>query len=279
MLSEHRVLSVLAHPDDESFLCAGTLAHFVHAGAAACVVSATRGEVGEIAEGVDATADNLGQVREQELRDAMAELGVDDVRFLGYRDSGMAGTADNEHSLALAQASSQEVGSGIVSIIEEFRPTILITFGPEGVYLHPDHVSIHHASMAAVEQIAGDGGAHRPSTLVFTSMPREFFLDVWSDPGGMFKGVPYETVIQMGSPQEEITHSFDVSAWLPEKRAALARHRSQFGDSDPLADFDPKVADLVMRFELFRQRSLPWDGAEPVPFPLGQLDDARARTR
>jgi len=107
MFAEHRVLSVLAHPDDESFLCAATLAQFVAGGAAVCVVSATRGEVGEIAEGVDATPDNLGEVRARELRNAMRELGVDDVQFLGYRDSGMAGTADNTHPKALAQATPE----------------------------------------------------------------------------------------------------------------------------------------------------------------------------
>lgn len=277
MLAEHRVLSVLAHPDDESFLCAGTLARFVAEGAAVCVVSATRGEVGEIADGVDATPDNLGEVREQELRAAMGELGVDDVRFLDYRDSGMHGTEDNTHPKALAQASHEEAGARIARVIDEFRPSILITFGPEGVYLHPDHVTVHHASMAAIRQAAGNMRSHRPSTMVFVAMIRELFLEAFNEPGSMFEGVPYETLLQMGTPREEITHRVDVSDWLPQKRAALARHRSQFGDGEPLSDVPPELAETILRTEHFRQHTLPWDDA-PTPFPLGQNIDIEPGT-
>lgn len=276
MLADHRVLSVLAHPDDESFLCAGTLAMFVDEGAAVCVVSATRGEVGEIAEGVEATLDTLGEVREQELRSAMSELGVDDVRFLGYRDSGMAGTADNTHPNALAQAPVEETGSRIATAMNEFEPTILITFGPEGVYLHPDHVAVHHAAMAAIVQASSDRRAHRPSTLVFAAMPREFFLEIFNEPGSMLEAVPHETLLQMGTPRHEITHHVDVSDWLSQKRAALARHRSQFGDKEALSDVPAEIAEMILRSEYFKQQSLPWDQAMPPRFPLGQMPGVEA---
>jgi LmbE family N-acetylglucosaminyl deacetylase len=273
MHAEHRVLSVLAHPDDESFLCAGTMARFAGEGAAVCVVSATRGEAGEIADGVEANRENLGEVREQELRNAMQELGVDDVRFLGYRDSGMAGTADNAHPKALAQATTEEVASRIAAVINEFRPTILITFGPEGVYLHPDHVSIHHASMAAIARAHEDPGAHRPLIMMLVSMERELFLGAFREPGAMFEKVPYETLKHMGTPRDEITHRIDVSDWLSQKRAALARHRSQFGDKEAFVELPLELAETVLRTELFRQQLLPWEQA-PAPFPLGGRVDA-----
>ena len=154
--------------------------------------------------------------------------------------------------------------------MNEFRPTILITFGPEGVYLHPDHVSVHHASMAAIMQASTDSAAHRPSCMVFVAVPREFFLEVWREPGGMFEDVPYEMLLQMGTPRDEITHLVDAGDWLPQKRAALARHRSQFGDKAPLSDIDPEIASRILNTEHFKQHQLPWDESEPVSFPLGQ---------
>jgi N-acetyl-1-D-myo-inositol-2-amino-2-deoxy-alpha-D-glucopyranoside deacetylase len=181
----------------------------------------------------------------------------------------MAGTADNAHPKALAQAATEEVASRIAGVIDEFRPTILITFGPEGVYLHPDHVSIHHASMAAIAHADIDPGAHRPSIIMLVSMERELFLEAFKEPGTMFENVPYETLKQMGTPRDEITHRIDISDWLPQKLAALARHRSQFGDQQAFSDLPPEIAETVLRTELFRQQPLPWDKAAPAPFPLG----------
>jgi N-acetyl-1-D-myo-inositol-2-amino-2-deoxy-alpha-D-glucopyranoside deacetylase len=199
----------------------------------------------------------------------MHELGVEDVRFLDYRDSGMAGTDDNSHPNALAGASPEEVALRISRVIDEFRPTILFTFGPEGVYLHPDHLSVHHATMAALARAAEDPRAHRPEILMLVAMPRELFLEAFNTPGTMFEGVPLETLRQMGTPEEEITHRVDVSDWLPQKRAALARHRSQFGDGEAFSDIPPELAETLLRTEYFRQQPLPWDGPMPVPFPLG----------
>jgi LmbE family N-acetylglucosaminyl deacetylase len=90
------LLAIYAHPDDETFGVGGTMAKYADRGVPVTMVCATRGEVGEIAPGTDATPETLGQFREQELRDAMAILGVHDVRFLDYRDSGMRGTPENE---------------------------------------------------------------------------------------------------------------------------------------------------------------------------------------
>src|SRR5687768_16277194 len=98
------VLVVVAHPDDEVFGMGGTMARLIDDGPAVTVVCAPRGEVGEISDPALATPETLGEVREQELRNAMRELGVEDVRFLDYRDSGMAGTPENEDTRAFIQA-------------------------------------------------------------------------------------------------------------------------------------------------------------------------------
>src|SRR6266536_712500 len=98
------LLIAIAHPDDESFGMGGTMAAAAAAGRPVTLVCATRGEVGEIADPALATPETLGAVREQELRDACAALGVHDVRFLPYRDSGMEGTPENADTRALCNA-------------------------------------------------------------------------------------------------------------------------------------------------------------------------------
>lgn len=90
------LVAVFAHPDDETFGLGGIMARATDAGATVTVICATRGEVGEISHPSLATRDTLGEVRERELRTACRELGVTDVRFMGYRDSGMAGSPEND---------------------------------------------------------------------------------------------------------------------------------------------------------------------------------------
>ena len=91
------VMAAFGHPDDEGFGCGGAMALLVARGARITLVCATNGDVGEISDPALATPDTLAQVRQEELRQAMAVTGVQDLRFLGYRDSGMPGTADNNH--------------------------------------------------------------------------------------------------------------------------------------------------------------------------------------
>ena len=104
-----RLLAIFAHPDDEAFGTGGTLACYAATGAEVTLVCATRGEVGEIADPSYATRETLGQVREGELRCAAETVGVREVIFLGYRDSGMAGTAENRDPRAFVNAPAEEV--------------------------------------------------------------------------------------------------------------------------------------------------------------------------
>ena len=103
-LSHLRLLAAFAHPDDEGFGSGGTLALLVARGARVTLVCATNGDVGEISDPGLATPETLAQVRQQELRSAMDVTGLQDVRFLNYRDSGMVGTPENDHPDSLHQA-------------------------------------------------------------------------------------------------------------------------------------------------------------------------------
>ena len=150
-----RLLAVLAHPDDESFGMGGTLALYAQRGVAAYLVCATRGEAGSMdADCLDGFND-ISERREFELRCAAQELGLTEVHFLGYRDSGMPGSPDNQHPQALVAAPLEEVVAKVAHYIRLLRPQVVLTFDPIGGYRHPDHIAIHQATVRAF-QTAGD---------------------------------------------------------------------------------------------------------------------------
>jgi len=138
-----RLLGVWAHPDDEAYLSAGLMGRVTDAGGHVTVVTATRGE-----KGTDDPAlfdrDEFGDLREQELRASLAEVGVDDVRFLGMRDGECDLTADEQAVRA------------IVEVLEEVRPDAVVTFGPDGMTNHPDHRAISRWTTEAVRRVGGD---------------------------------------------------------------------------------------------------------------------------
>jgi LmbE family N-acetylglucosaminyl deacetylase len=124
-----RLMGVFAHPDDEVFCAGGTMAWAAEAGAEVMIVSATRGERGQIRDATAATRRTLGAVREGELGAAAAELGVQRVQVLDYPDGTL-----QEHRSSL--------GVAIAGIMRQFDPDTVITFGADGGYGHPDHVAI-----------------------------------------------------------------------------------------------------------------------------------------
>jgi len=142
-----KLLVVLAHPDDETFGMGGTLANYGHLGAEIHLICATRGEVGEVSEEDMNGYDSIGDLRENELRCAAGMLGIHKIYFLGYRDSGMPGSDQNQHPNAFINAPIDEVTLKIVKIIRSVKPDVVITFDPLGGYLHPDHIAAHKAAV------------------------------------------------------------------------------------------------------------------------------------
>ena len=178
--SNPTILSVLAHPDDESFGMGGTLAFYAQRGAAVHLICATRGEVGEVdpdyLEGFQSIADR----RESELRCAASILGLSGVHFLDYRDSGMPGSTDNQHPRALFAAPVSEVAAQITRYIRKLKPQVVLTFDPIGGYRHPDHIAVHQAAVLAFE-LAGDVNfstndlpPYQPQKLYFHTFPRGY---------------------------------------------------------------------------------------------------------
>jgi LmbE family N-acetylglucosaminyl deacetylase len=174
------ILAVLAHPDDESFGLGGTLALYAQKGDDTYLICATRGEVGTVdAEHLNGFKDTA-ELRTGELERAAKILGLKEVFYLGYRDSGMPGTEANNHPEAQINRSIEEVAAIVVKYIRELKPDVVLTFDPIGGYKHPDHIHIHKATVLAFEK-ADDSSFHpetgspfKPRALYYQVFPRGF---------------------------------------------------------------------------------------------------------
>jgi len=152
-----KLLAVLAHPDDESLGFGGTLARYAAERVETYLVTATRGErgrFGSLGKGVDPV--EVGRVREGELRNAAAVLGIREVSILNYPDG------------AVDQVEPRTAIRAVVSHIRRIQPDVVVTFGPEGAYGHPDHIAISQFTTAAIVCAADcayrtDGGSEETS--------------------------------------------------------------------------------------------------------------------
>ena len=232
-------------------------------GASITLVCATNGDVGEISDSSLATPENLYQVRQEELRQAMKVTGVQDVRFLGYRDSGMDGTPDNEHPRSLYQAPPNDVVARLVEIIREVRPDVVFTHDPTGGYGHPDHVTVHYRTVKAFEA-AGDGAvlkehmttthpAWTPKFLYYVCFPRSNFQNMWRRMTELGIEPPFASLEadKIGSPDEAVTTTLDVGLYFETKTASLACHRTQMNPDGPFRNLPPELMREIMGTEYF----------------------------
>ncbi len=143
------LLAVLAHPDDESFGLGGTLALYASRGYDVYYICATRGEAGTVDEAHLNGFKDIAEMRTVELEHAAKELGLKEVFFLGYRDSGMPGMDANQHPDAQINAPIEAVAGRVVKYIRTLKPEVVLTFDPIGGYKHPDHIHIHKATVFA----------------------------------------------------------------------------------------------------------------------------------
>lgn len=265
------VLFSLAHPDDEAFGLSGTIMLLRRRGVPVTLVTATRGEVGEILAPERATRETLGAVREQELRTAMSRAGLEDVRLLGYRDSGMDGTPENADPRSFVQAPVAEVIAQLVAVIRSVRPTAVVTFAEDGGYGHPDHIAIHHRTLAAVavaadpDQPAGLGEPWRVGALYVTAMPRERLQQMARRAEGPFRSLSPEQIAKLGVPLAEITITMPIADVVDDKLAVLREHRTQVGPNGPFSDLPPELVRTMMGWEFLRAIDLPWPTSPSDP--------------
>jgi LmbE family N-acetylglucosaminyl deacetylase len=237
--SNRRLMAVLAHPDDETFGMGGTLALYARRGIEVHVICATRGEAGNVPPDLLQGYNDIGALREEELRCAAACLGVTNVHLLGYRDSGMLGSPDNQHPKALAIAPLDEVANRVTTLIRQIRPQVVITFDPHGGYNHPDHIAIHHATLRAFHA-SGDPSCfpnhlphYSPQKLYYHVMPQRFvrlavlLLPLFGkDPHHLGRNADID-ITKFSTQSYPIHVRIDYSSVTDAKRKAISCHRSQ----------------------------------------------------
>ncbi len=269
------LLALFAHPDDEAFGTGGTLARYADAGVCVTLVCATRGEAGEIAEGTGATPETLGAVREGELRCAAEMMGISELIFLGYRDSGMAGTPENADPRAYINAPAEEVIARLVGIIRRVRPQVVVTFEPNGGYGHPDHIAIHRHTVAAFHAAADParyeelGPAWQAGRLFFTAIPRSFFRRMRDEMVALGIDTSFFNGLEEGDrgwPDDQVHATIDVSATVEAKWEGLNCHRTQFGPGNLFRRLPEPIVKRMMTEEHF---ALAW----PEPTPGQRLTD------
>jgi len=223
-----RLLAVFAHPDDESFAVGGTLAKYAAEGVRVVIISATRGEAG--IRGTKAA--EAARIRELELRQAAAELGVSEVRFLGYRDG------------TLPDVDSREAVARLVALLRELRPQVVVTFGPDGISGHPDHVTVSRWVTDAFDALEGPHA------------PRRLYYIAPSPATQQSCGAPDPPPL----PPDAV--GVDVEAYLTAKKRAMQAHASQEPPYPGDPDWEASRMACHEWFVLARPRLAPQDGQD-----------------
>lgn len=279
---DRTLLAVYAHPDDEAFGTGGTLAYYAEQGVQVALVCATRGEAGEIADPELATPETLGSVRENELRCAAEKIGVRDVAFLDYRDSGMEGTPENQAEDALIQAPEDEVVAQLVAIIRRIKPDVVVTFEPNGGYGHPDHIAIHKHTVAAfhaagvASRFPEHGQPWQPKRLFFTAIPRSFFVEMREHMTALGMDTSDFDRFEEGGagwPDEQVDVVLDITDWIEKKWSALYCHRTQFGPDNLFRRIPEEIGKKLMSQEHF---ALAWPETETDSRLTGLFDGLEA---
>ncbi len=273
----YTLMTVHAHPDDETIGTGGLMAKAVAAGHRVVLVTCTRGELGEIVVKDMDTPDNhrrLGEIRAGELEAAMADLGVTEWENLGYRDSDMMGRAGNRDPRCFWQSDQDEAARRLAWLVRTYRPDVMTTYNDFGGYGHPDYIRTHDVAVRAfaragdpawyTDQLAPEHGGTGPAAadgglapwspikLYEQAIPtsvRNAMRDrmeaigeesFWSEPKD---GTPERLaewnaqMERMLVPDESITTWIDIAAVLDQKWAAIGRHVTQMSPDSTLLRF------------------------------------------
>ena len=238
------LLSVHAHPDDESSKGAGTVARYHAEGVRTVLVCCTGGEEGDIlnpAMDLPEVKADIGAVREAELDKAAAIIGYDEVEMLGYRDSGMPDSEANANPESFAQAPFDEAVGRLVAIIRRTRPQVVITYADEqGGYNHPDHIRVYEITGPAVDRAAD------PDWYPEAGAPwqvSKIYYSVWSKKRAELTHAKY-LELELESPysaewfdrpwqDERITTSIDIEGYAEVRFEALLAHATQIDPNSP----------------------------------------------
>jgi LmbE family N-acetylglucosaminyl deacetylase len=235
-------MAVLAHPDDESLGFGGTLARYAAEGVETALVTATRGQGGRFLGHAHGSPehpgrDALGRIRELELRNAAAVLGVCDVTVLDYEDQ------------SLDRADPGEAVAALVRQVRRVKPHVVMTFAPDGGYGHPDHIAVSQFATAATVAAAdpafggaasGLGPPHAVSKLYYMA----WSAATWAAYEAAFRKLisTVDGVARQATPWPDwaITTVIDTEAWWPTIWQAVSCHHSQVAAYERLGTLTPE---------------------------------------
>lgn len=249
-----------AHPDDETFGIGATLASYVLRGVKVYYVCSTQGEEGTVDPELLKHCPSIAELRWKELKGAAEVLGLIDVIWLGYRDSGMAGRDSNKHPDSLAMAPTEEVAARMVKIIRELKPDVIVTHDESGGYGHPDHIATHNGTVMAF-QAAGDptrypeaGPPFQPSKLYFSVRPQRLMKLMTKlmplfgqDPHhfGRNRDVDLTRRIQVQHPTHAVVHLTKQARQI--RAVAAACHASQRGGQPRRGPYLFRLVEILNR--------------------------------
>jgi LmbE family N-acetylglucosaminyl deacetylase len=235
-------MAVLAHPDDESLGCGGTLARYASEGVQTSIWTATRGQAGRSrghgqADPVHPGPAALGVLRERELRAAALALGVGDVALLDYDDQG------------LDQANPRTVVDQIAAHVRRVRPHVVVTFAADGAYGHPDHIAISQFTTAAI--VAAAGAGHQVSKLYYIAWPQPIwtaFQEAFRTLVSTVDGVDRQATAW---PDWAITTVIDTRAHWETVWRAVSCHASQVTAYERLGQLSPGSHEALWGWQSF----------------------------
>lgn len=252
MMTKKRLLTILAHPDDESFGPGGTFAKYAAEGVEVHICIATDGAVGSIEEGMEHIRDNLVAVRAAELEKAVTILGGI-LHRLDYRDSGMKGDPANNDPLAWIRSDDEEAIGRIVALIRTIRPQVIVTHDPTGGYYHPDHIRCCHVvtraffAAADPQQYSHLGEPFQSGRLYYTAFSKtwtNFFSLILrlggQDPTKIGRNRDID-VTRLGVSAERLHAKIDYARYWDQKERASAAHLSQGGGNGGPFRFVPSA--------------------------------------
>ena len=222
------LVSFHAHPDDEAIPTGGVLAKAADAGHRVVIVFATRGEHGEVPDGFLEPGESLRDRRVEETHRSAEILGVQRVEFLGYVDSGMMGTPENDAPESFWQADIDEAATQLAAILRDEDADVLTIYDDHGVYGHPDHIQVYRVGVRAAE-LAGTGRvyestANRDAIVGGLLEAQEMGVEMPGD-------LDPTAFDDFGVREDQITTVVDVTDFLDVKRASMRAHASQISDT------------------------------------------------
>jgi N-acetyl-1-D-myo-inositol-2-amino-2-deoxy-alpha-D-glucopyranoside deacetylase len=254
------LMTVHAHPDDESIGTGGIIAKYAREGIKTVLVHCTRGEMGDVQDPAfvpPVPGMAMADIRMHELKAAISLLGIRSTHYLGYRDSGMAGHPENQNPAVFAQADVEEASLRLARIIREEKPHVVVTYDEYGVYGHPDHIMTNVVTtksffMAGNPEIrtADNLPPWSPKKLYYLAIPMERIRKIRTmekdrDP----EKLPPTSLV--GTPEDEITTVIDVSDVLDVKFNAIFIHKSQIGPASFFRKMSEEQIQVMFAREYF----------------------------